>query len=61
MAKLNNNMTLAKYIKMNYDPSMEHSPDTQEHLLWTICDYLSMFDYQSSDSKCLKQPRAAQI
>ncbi len=54
MAKLNNNMTLAQYIKRNYDPSMERCPGSQEQLLWTICDYLSSYDYHSSDSKYLK-------
>ena len=55
MARLNNDMTLAQYIKLNYDPSMESCPDSQEHLLWTICDFLSSYNYRSSDSKYLKR------
>ena len=55
MAKPTERMTLAKYIKLNYDPSMERYPDSQECFLWTICDYLSSYDYRSCDSKYLKR------
>lgn len=48
-------MTLAKFIKENYNVNEEHFEPYGELFHWKIQDYLGSYDYKSCDSKFLKR------